>query len=71
MFDFQKLDITDVIAFLNGHVRAIVADPDFRKRLIELGGDPVAGPPEELGARINSDIDMWAAVVKKVGLEPQ
>jgi tripartite-type tricarboxylate transporter receptor subunit TctC len=39
--------------------------------LIELGGDPVAGPPEELGARIKSDIDMWAAVVKKVGLEPQ
>jgi tripartite-type tricarboxylate transporter receptor subunit TctC len=61
----------DIIAFLNGHVRAIVADPDFRKRLIELGGDPVAGPPEELGARIKSDIDMWAAVVKKVGLEPQ
>jgi tripartite-type tricarboxylate transporter receptor subunit TctC len=61
----------DIIAFLNGHVLAIVADPDFRKRLIELGGNPVAGSPEELGARIKSDIDMWAAVVKKVGLEPQ
>jgi tripartite-type tricarboxylate transporter receptor subunit TctC len=61
----------DIIAFLNGHIRAIIADPDFRKRMIELGGEPVAGPPEELGARIKSDIDMWAAVVKKVGLEPQ
>jgi tripartite-type tricarboxylate transporter receptor subunit TctC len=61
----------DIIAFLNGHVRAIIDDPDFRKRMIELGGDPVAGPPQELGARIKSDIDMWAAVVKKVGLEPQ
>ena len=61
----------DVVAFLNGHVRAIIADPEFRKRMIELGGEPVAGPPEELGARIKSDIDMWAAVVKKVGLEPQ
>jgi tripartite-type tricarboxylate transporter receptor subunit TctC len=61
----------NIIAFLNGHVRAIIADPDFRKRLIELGGNPVAGSPEELGARIKSDIDMWAAVVKKVGLEPQ
>jgi tripartite-type tricarboxylate transporter receptor subunit TctC len=61
----------DIIASLNGHVRAIIDDTDFRRRMIELGGDPVAGPPEELGARIKSDIDMWAAVVKKVGLEPQ
>jgi tripartite-type tricarboxylate transporter receptor subunit TctC len=61
----------DIIAFLNGHVRAIIGDPDFQKRMIELGGEPVAGPPEELGARLKSDIDMWAAVVKKVGLAAQ
>ena len=36
----------DVIAFLNGHVRAIIGDPDFRKRMIDLGGEPVAGTPE-------------------------
>lgn len=61
----------EVITFLNGHVRAIIEDPDFRKRLIELGGEPVASSPEELDARLKSDIDLWAAVVKKVGLEPQ
>jgi tripartite-type tricarboxylate transporter receptor subunit TctC len=60
----------DVIAFLNGHVRAIIGDPDFQKRMIELGGEPVAGSPEELEARLKSDIDMWAGVVKKAGLEP-
>ena len=60
----------DVIAVLNGHVRAIVADPDFQKRMLELGGEPVAGSPEELDARLKSDIEMWAAVVKKAGLEP-
>jgi len=27
--------------------------------------------PEELDARLRSDIDMWAAVVKKAGLEPR
>jgi tripartite-type tricarboxylate transporter receptor subunit TctC len=60
----------DIIAFLNGHVRAIIGDPDFQKRMIELGGEPVAGSPEELEARLKSDIDMWAGVVKKAGLEP-
>jgi tripartite-type tricarboxylate transporter receptor subunit TctC len=61
----------EVIAFLNAHVRAIIGDPDFRKRMIELGGEPVAGSPEELDARLKSDVDMWAAVVKKAGLQPQ
>jgi tripartite-type tricarboxylate transporter receptor subunit TctC len=60
----------DIIAVLNGHVRAIIADPDFQKRMLELGGEPVAGSPEELDARLKSDIAMWAAVVKKAGLEP-
>jgi putative tricarboxylic transport membrane protein len=60
----------EVVAFLNGHVRANIGDPEFRKRLIELGGEPAASSPEQLDARLKSDIDMWAAVVKKAGLEP-
>src|SRR5258708_2577721 len=57
----------DIVAFLNGHVRAIIGDSDFQKRLIELGVEPLAGSSEELGARFKSDIDMWAAIVKKAG----
>jgi tripartite-type tricarboxylate transporter receptor subunit TctC len=60
----------DIIALLNGHVRAIIGDPGFQKRMIELGGEPFAGSPEELDTRLRSDIEMWAAVVKKAGLEP-
>jgi putative tricarboxylic transport membrane protein len=60
----------EIIVFLNGQIRAIIADADFRKHMIELGGDPAACSPEELDARLKSDVDMWAAVVKKAGLEP-
>jgi tripartite-type tricarboxylate transporter receptor subunit TctC len=60
----------DIVTVLNGHVRAIIADPDFQRRMLELGGEPVAGSPDELDTRLKSDIDMWAAVVKKAGLEP-
>jgi tripartite-type tricarboxylate transporter receptor subunit TctC len=59
-----------IVGFLSGQVRAIIADPDFRKRLIDLGGEPMASSPEELDARLKSDAEMWAAVVKKAGLEP-
>jgi tripartite-type tricarboxylate transporter receptor subunit TctC len=60
----------DVITFLSENVRAAIGDPGFQKRMIDLGGEPFAGSPEELDARLKSDIDMWAAVVKKAGLEP-
>ena len=56
---------------LNAHVRAIIEGADFQKRMLELGGEPKASTPEELDARLKADIDMWAAVVKKAGLEPR
>jgi tripartite-type tricarboxylate transporter receptor subunit TctC len=60
----------EIIAFLNDNVRAVISDSDYQKRMVELGGEPVTGTPEELGARLKSDADMWAGVVKKAGLEP-
>lgn len=60
----------DVVAFLNRHVREIVESPDFKKRMLDLGGEAKASTPEELDARLHSDIAMWAGVVKKAGLEP-
>ncbi len=61
----------EVVAALNGHVRAIVESLDFKQRMIDLGGEPKASTPQELDARLKSDIDMWAAVVKQAGLEPR
>lgn len=60
----------DVVTFLNGHVRAIVESPDFKQRMTDLGGEAAASTPEELDKRLQTDIVMWAAVVKKAGLEP-
>ena len=60
----------EIIAFLNGELRAIINDTDFRTRMIELGGEPEACTPEELDARLKSDVAMWAGVVKKAGLQP-
>lgn len=60
----------EVIDYLNGHVRAVVADGEFQKRMIDLGGEPASCSPEELEARLKSDVETWAAVVKKSGLSP-
>src|SRR5262245_59288187 len=61
----------EIVALLNGQVRVIIESADFKQRMLDLGGEPKASTPEELDARLKSDIDMWAAVVKKAGLEPR
>jgi tripartite-type tricarboxylate transporter receptor subunit TctC len=60
-----------VVDAINRHIRTIMAMPDVRQRLIELGAEPRASSPDELGARLRSDIAFWADVIKKAGLEPQ
>jgi len=60
----------EIIAYLNGHVRAVIAEPEFQKRMIDLGGEPASCSPEELDARLKSDVEMWAAIVKKAALSP-
>jgi tripartite-type tricarboxylate transporter receptor subunit TctC len=53
----------DIIARLNAAVREIVAQPDTRERMIELGLVPKAGTPEEIAVRLSSDIAKWAKVI--------
>jgi tripartite-type tricarboxylate transporter receptor subunit TctC len=52
-----------VIAKLNQAVREVVALPDVQKRMSELGLEAQAGSPEELGARLKSDIVKWTKVI--------
>ncbi|HKA80652.1 MAG TPA: tripartite tricarboxylate transporter substrate-binding protein [Xanthobacteraceae bacterium] len=61
----------DVVALINRHINTIVAMPDFRQRLLDLGTEARASTAEELGARLSADIGKWAAVVKQAGLEPR
>jgi tripartite-type tricarboxylate transporter receptor subunit TctC len=60
----------EIITYLNGHVRAVIAEPEFQKRMIDLGGEPASCSPEELDSRLKSDVEMWAAIVKKAALSP-
>ena len=60
-----------VVDVINRHIHTIVAMPDVRRRLIELGAEPSASTPAELGARLKSDITFWAEVIKNAGLEPK
>jgi tripartite-type tricarboxylate transporter receptor subunit TctC len=51
-------------------VKALNA-PDIRPKLIEAGALVVGNTPEEFAARIKSEIEKTAAVVKVLGIEPE
>lgn len=53
----------DVVARINQAVRSVVAQPDIGKRMGDLGLEPKAGPPEEMGERLKSDIAKWTKVI--------
>ena len=56
---------------LNSALQDILADPDVKKRLIELGIEAKASTPQEISDRLKSDIDKWAKVIEKAGIPKQ
>jgi tripartite-type tricarboxylate transporter receptor subunit TctC len=58
-----------IVERLNGALRKILADDEFRKRLIADGSDPTPSTSDEYGANIRREEGKWAELVKKLGLK--
>jgi tripartite-type tricarboxylate transporter receptor subunit TctC len=58
----------EIIEKLNKEINAILAEPEMKKRLIELGGEPLISTPEAFGAMIAAETEKWEKVVKFSGL---
>jgi len=61
----------EVIDTLNREVRAVLADPELKKRYLELGLEPLPTTPEQLGGRLRGEIEKWARVISDAGIEKQ
>jgi tripartite-type tricarboxylate transporter receptor subunit TctC len=60
-----------IVNTLNGALQDILADADVKKRLLELGIAAKASTPQEISARLKSDIDKWRKVIEKAGIPKQ
>ena len=54
----------EIIAKLNSEINAILAEPDMKKRLVELGGEPLIQTPEKFGADIAAETEKWKKVIE-------
>jgi tripartite-type tricarboxylate transporter receptor subunit TctC len=60
-----------IVSRLNGEIVRIVALPEVRNRIIELGGVPVASTPGEMDAFQKSESARWAKVVREAGVKAE
>jgi tripartite-type tricarboxylate transporter receptor subunit TctC len=58
----------DVVSILAHAVMDAADSPDFRKRLLDLGAEPVATTPEEFGRLLQKEVARWGNVVKAAGI---
>jgi tripartite-type tricarboxylate transporter receptor subunit TctC len=61
----------EIVKTLNQALQEILAEPEVKTRLLELGIEAKAGSPEEISARLKSDIDKWRKVIEKAGIPKQ
>lgn len=54
----------EIVARLNADLNRVLAMPDVREKLAELGADPVGGTPAEFAAFINGEIARWGKLIK-------
>jgi tripartite-type tricarboxylate transporter receptor subunit TctC len=56
-----------IIAKLNKDINGLLNDPAFRKRLIDIGVEPMGGTPEEFAQYLQAELKKWGDVVKVSG----
>jgi putative tricarboxylic transport membrane protein len=60
-----------IVDKLNGALRDVLADPELKKRALDLGIDAEASTPGEIDARMRSDIEKWGKVIESAQIPKQ
>ncbi|MDU6671862.1 MAG: tripartite tricarboxylate transporter substrate binding protein [Bradyrhizobium sp.] len=59
----------EIIEKLNKQVNVVLAEPEIKKKLVDLGGEPLIQSPDQFGAQIVAETDKWKKVVEFAGLK--
>jgi tripartite-type tricarboxylate transporter receptor subunit TctC len=61
----------EIIKTLNAALQEILSDADIKAKMLALGIEAKAGPPEAIEQRLKSDIDKWRTVIEKANIPKQ
>lgn len=57
----------ELVARLNEAVNQLLAQPQFRARLVQMGVEPMGGTPEQFADFMDAEIKKWGEVVRRSG----
>jgi tripartite-type tricarboxylate transporter receptor subunit TctC len=55
----------EIVTRLNKEIVKIVKSPEFRKKMEEMGAEPIGDTPEQMAAQIKDDTERFAKLVKE------
>ena len=61
----------DIVQRLHAAIVAVLQLPDIRERLASQGVDPQYNTPEEFAKLLVTDLERWARVIKRTGIQPE
>ena len=57
-----------IVDRLSAETRAALGAPDVRKRLIDLGAEPLGSTPEAFAAYVNAEFQRWGRLTREAGI---
>jgi tripartite-type tricarboxylate transporter receptor subunit TctC len=57
-----------IVVALNETINAIVQTPDVKKKLDDMGFDPLVGSPEQANTVFHAEVEKWGKMVSALGL---
>jgi tripartite-type tricarboxylate transporter receptor subunit TctC len=60
-----------IVAKVSTDVQHVLAQPDVRQKMFELGSDPAGNTPEEFARFIRADQAKWSKLMQATGITPQ
>jgi tripartite-type tricarboxylate transporter receptor subunit TctC len=55
----------EVVARLNAEAVKVIQSPEFRKRMADIGAEPVGGSSDQMAKQINYETERFARMVKE------
>jgi tripartite-type tricarboxylate transporter receptor subunit TctC len=61
----------DVVMKVHSEVAKVLAEPELRKKIADMGADVVGNSPEEFGAGMRAESAQWAEIIKSANIRPE
>ena len=55
----------EIVTRLNTEMVKIIRSPDFRKRMEDIGAEPIGDTPQQMAKQIREDTERFAKLVKE------